>query len=283
MILLCGLSTDRVLKYLCRFLIEKKKEVVFLNQEKILKNLVIENNEFTLNNCKYKYKDFTGVLNRIVSVSFNEKTNFNFKFANSVGLLNSLISTKFSNVLNCPSFCVSNDTKLFQITSIKKNFIKTPISVVLSKQNLLCNNDQKKMVFKSLSSIRSIVKEASNVEKSRHCYDIVLFQELLNGDNIRVHFVNNKCIATKIISNQVDYRYDPENRKFYDFQLPDKIEQECKSIAYQLGLRFCGIDLIKLKNSYYILEVNPSPGYNFYEQNLPHFKISEELMENLSV
>ena len=51
----------------------------------------------------------------------------------------------------------------------------------------------------------------------------------------------------------------------YRFDLPDWLEKECVNISQQLQIPFSGIDLIKKKQSYYLLEVNPAPGYAYFD------------------
>ena len=179
-------------------------------------------------------------------------------------------------------YCTSNDSKLYQITTLAKKNIRIPKSQILAKTPLSKLQDIR-CIFKSLGSIRSIVTEYEHhLYSSTITYEPVLFQELLLGENIRVHVIKNKCFATLIKSEKIDYRYDYDNRTFLDYDLPQIIKEECILIAKNMSLTFCGIDLIKYQSFYYILEVNPSPGYSFYEKNLLHKDISTALMEALS-
>jgi hypothetical protein len=97
------------------------------------------------------------------------------------------------------------------------------------------------------------------------------FQEKLNGINIRVHVVGDVLFATKIESPVIDYRYaGQENQEcsLTAFDLPPKIEKRCFKISKLLNLPLCGIDLFKTTdNEYYCFEVNPSPGYSYYQQS----------------
>lgn len=284
MILLVGSSSDRVLKYFGHFLIKKNKEVVFLNQANLLNKIQIYDNHFSIGSQKYFFNEFTGVLNRIVAL--NSQNQYSQRIHNALKILSYVTSMEIANVLNPLRYSVTNDSKLYQITNLKLEHIAIPTSTVLAKTNIFSLFQTKvRYIFKSLSSIRSIVKELDpcnyNQQANHSSDEPVLFQELLHGLNIRVHIIKNECVAVSIQSSKIDYRYDYGDRKFQEYKLPLVIKAECISIAKQLKLNFCGIDLIKAQDTYYIFEVNPSPGYSFYEQNLPDNKISYALMKAL--
>lgn len=114
----------------------------------------------------------------------------------------------------------------------------------IDKDNKIANRH----VVKSLSSIRSIAVE---YESNKHLFkganhnEPVLFQELIEGDNIRVHVVEDECFPIKILAKKLDYRYDEgPNRSFHTCNIPNNIVEECLKIAKKHKLRFCGIDLI---------------------------------------
>jgi glutathione synthase/RimK-type ligase-like ATP-grasp enzyme len=144
-------------------------------------------------------------------------------------------------------------------------------------------------IFKSLSSIRSIVSEfklSKSISSNRHTkkflsYEPVLFQETIHGENIRAHVIKKKVIAIRIKSQRIDYRYDDSQRKFELIELPKKISDECVILSEQAQLPFCGIDLIVYNGQYFLLEINPSPGYVFFENEIKDKCISHALTEAL--
>ena len=101
--------------------------------------------------------------------------------------------------------------------------------------------------------------------KSIVCREPVLFQKCYRGLNLRVHVVSDAVFVSAITSNAVDYRY-ASTTQHTSWKLPNKIAQECKQIAQFLQLTLCGIDLIFFQNQYYILEVNPMPGFDYFCQ-----------------
>ena len=88
----------------------------------------------------------------------------------------------------------------------------------------------------------------------------VIFQELIDGENIRVNLVGNKIIsASGIKTNSLDYRGKEEY--YYPVKLPSEIEELCIKAAQINNMNYSGVDLIKRNNQYYLLECNPSPIY----------------------
>jgi len=279
MILLTGSDTDNILKHFAVFLIKQRQQFIFFNQRRLLTDYQVSNGHFTFGSKKYYFRDISGVLNRVAAPS--PKIDVSLHYQQSLLLLKYVLDNELQNVLNPSIFSVTNDSKLWQLSNINTKYIKIPRSFVVAKKNIkdFISNIGYKLIFKSLSSCRSIVQEldSKKLEQSTSSEEPVLLQELVEGDNVRVHVIKDKVISTIIRSNKIDYRYD--SSIFLEYSLPLEIEYECRQISQDFNLLFCGIDLIKTsENKYYILEVNPSPGYSLFEKEATHQKISEALM-----
>lgn len=83
--------------------------------------------------------------------------------------------------------------------------------------------------------------------------------------------VGQNAIATKICSDAIDYRYTAREAKHTSlepFELGAATEKKCVALSHQLKLPFSGIDLMLADDGRTIcFEVNPSPGYSYYEHN----------------
>lgn len=179
-------------------------------------------------------------------------------------------------IFNKPSDMLSNLSKPYQAQLIAQSGLKVPSHCITSNQKYL--NDfsagYQNLIFKSISSARSIVKtlDKSNSNQLNKIHFLpTQFQEQLEGQNIRVHVVGDVLFATKITSNVVDYRYasrDNETAELLAAELPLPVQQSCFTLSGSLQLPLCGIDLF-LTNAgeYYCFEVNPSPGYSYYQEN----------------
>ncbi len=132
----------------------------------------------------------------------------------------------------------------------------------------------RRVIYKSVSSVRSIVKvlgdvKLSELRKVRHLP--TQFQAFVPGTNVRVHVVGNAVFATEIHTEAVDYRYASEEGRDVEMipvDLPSEVAARCLSLSRMLDLPLCGIDLKRTpEDEYYCFEVNPSPAYSFYQEN----------------
>ena len=184
--------------------------------------------------------------------------------------------TASCRILNRPWDMLSNLSKPYQSQLIAATGFLIPPTCITNdtKKVSLFKKEHKRVIFKSTSSVRSIVKELDGPRMKdlhRIRYLPTQFQEKLNGVNIRVHVVGDVLFATKIESAVIDYRYagrENEECNLTSFNLPTAIEKRCFKISKLLNLPLCDIDLFKTtKNEYYCFEVNPSPGYSYYQQS----------------
>jgi glutathione synthase/RimK-type ligase-like ATP-grasp enzyme len=131
---------------------------------------------------------------------------------------------------------------------------------------------KRRIVCKSTSGVRSIVREVSDddmqrLDQIRWCP--VQFQEFIPGTDVRVHVVDTRVFATRITSASTDYRYaarEGEPAQLDPLELPTDIAARTVAMAAALKLPFAGIDLrITPDGTAYCFEVNPSPGFSYYE------------------
>lgn len=105
----------------------------------------------------------------------------------------------------------------------------------------------------------------------------VIFQERIEGQNIRAVVVGDSVVSAALIHSQaVDYRGNEEG--FESVSLPGWVETMCVKAAHASRMRFAGIDLIRSSRGYTLLECNPTPVYLGIEQLLGH-AISEALVD----
>ncbi|HYI95484.1 MAG TPA: hypothetical protein VEX68_18225, partial [Bryobacteraceae bacterium] len=130
------------------------------------------------------------------------------------------------------------------------------------------------VIYKSLSGVRSIVRRVRQEQFARLSllrHGPAQFQAFIPGDNVRVHTVGDQLFATHIRSEAVDYRYASQDGHAVHMEpteLPASVAAACLGLARQLDLLLTGIDLKVTPNGeYYCFEVNPAPGFLYYEQN----------------
>ena len=177
-------------------------------------------------------------------------------------------------VANRPSAGGSNLSKPYQAQLIAAAGLAVPDTLISNDPRVvsryLAVNDE--VVFKSISSVRSIVRkvDAGRVAQLERVRSLpTQFQRRVSGTDVRVHVVGEVVFATEIASEAVDYRYagrDGQDAGFRAVELPEAVVAACLRLAAVLELPFCGIDLRRTpEGSYVCFEVNPSPGYSYYQ------------------
>lgn len=170
-------------------------------------------------------------------------------------------------IINRPSGESSNFSKLHQATLIEAAGFRVPHSLVTNDPGEIRDfaSEHGRIIYKSMSAIRSIVKEFCDFSMlADRRLGPVFFQEHIAGENVRVHVVGNTTVACRIRSDGVDYRYSPATIEPFD--LPDDVTARCIAVTRNLGLMLSGIDLIVTpKSEYYCLEVNPNPAFSYFD------------------
>jgi RimK-like ATP-grasp domain len=177
-------------------------------------------------------------------------------------------------VVNRVRMMGSNGSKPYQAQLIRRHGFRVPETLVTNdaaRARDFCTRHGR-VVFKSVSGIRSVVAEVSasdldRLDAVKACP--VQFQAYVPGFDVRVHTVGDEVFATRIDSPGTDYRYaahDSDGTRLEPFDIPDDLARRCCRLSAALGLPFAGIDLrITPGGDVYCFEANPSPAYSYYE------------------
>jgi glutathione synthase/RimK-type ligase-like ATP-grasp enzyme len=194
-------------------------------------------------------------------------------------------------VVNRPAASSSNRSKPLQQQIIARHGFAVPrtlVTTVPEEARRFYDECRGRVVYKSVSSVRSIVQRLSpddleRLEQVRWCP--TQFQEYIPGIEVRVHVIGRRIFATEIITDAVDYRYagrDGAAREMRAVELPAEVAERCRRLAEALGLVTAGVDLRRSPaGDYYCWEVNPSPGFTFYQANTGQ-RIGEALVDLLA-
>lgn len=128
------------------------------------------------------------------------------------------------------------------------------------------------VVVKSCSNVRSQVavkEQFSQWEQGEEIYLPTFFQEVVYGQDIRVHLCDQVFWALKVLGkDSIDYRYSSKKKVFYEeFNLSDELRAFCIQIAKEEDNRCIGIDFIKKNDEYFCLESNPGPGWSTFQHS----------------
>ena len=177
-------------------------------------------------------------------------------------------------VVNRPMAGRSNGSKPYQMNLLSKAGFLVPCWMITNEEKTIrkfqqeCNND---IIYKSCSGYRSRVRllEGNEIfEKLRHGSCPILFQEYVQGYDVRIHVVNKHIFATKIVSdNGIDYRFEgSEKAQYEETSVPGSIKKLCYKTMNCEKLVIGGFDFrVTEDNVWYCLEVNPVPTFLPYE------------------
>jgi glutathione synthase/RimK-type ligase-like ATP-grasp enzyme len=177
-------------------------------------------------------------------------------------------------VLNRPAAMAPNHSKPYQAEQIRQFGFQVPETLITTDPEaaLAFWHQHGEVIYKSISGIRSQVARLKPDHLPR--LDQIIwcptqFQKYVPGKDYRVHVVGDYIYACEVISSADDYRYSSklnEETKLNSSYLPLTIQNQCHSLAVGLNLPLAGIDLrCTPQNDWYCFEVNPSPGFTYYQ------------------
>ena len=305
MVLLCGIPGDGPFELVGDALDQIGQPYVVLNQRRfqhITVNYALHDDqpegEICIGEDIYRLEDFRGIYNR--SVGFQTMPEYqalapDSPLARHCAGLHTALFAWFDispvRVLNRNFFMSSNASKPYQQLRIARcGFLVPPTLITNVPQEVLDFKAQRgTLIFKSASGIRSIVRELNSddeqrLDQIRACP--AMFQQRLEGTNYRVHVVGDRLFPTKITSGSVDYRYGSKTggkaALLDTCDLPTEVAEKCLLLSKNLGLPLAGIDLfLSDDGQWYCFEVNPSPGFSYFENNTGQ-AISTAIAEYLS-
>jgi len=180
-----------------------------------------------------------------------------------------------ARVVNRPSAMASNHSKPYQSSIIHAQGFDVPETLVTTDKDALEAFWEKhqSIVYKSISGVRSIVTKVTPAHRERfatlaNCP--TQFQQWIPGTDFRAHVVGGEVFACRVESSATDYRYpnrEEDAPKIQAQERPADIAERCGSLAASMGLLLAGIDLRHTPDErWFCFEVNPSPGFTYYEQ-----------------
>jgi len=177
-------------------------------------------------------------------------------------------------VLNRPEASVLNMSKPTQLRLIRECGFLTPRTLLTTTVEDVIDfrKEVGELIYKSVGSIRSIVRRLphgfSDFDNVSNCP--TQFQEYIPGNDVRVHVLGTNVYPLLIRTDSDDYRYAQPNGEGVEMAptvLPTDLEESVVSMVQRMGLVFAGVDLRQHQSGdWYCLEVNPSPGFTFYER-----------------
>jgi hypothetical protein len=194
-----------------------------------------------------------------------------------------------ARVVNRRRPMMSNNSKPYQALLIRQAGLAIPETLITNEPRSLTTfaSSKNPLIYKSISSVRSIVapldrESASKIDSLP--YLPTQFQHRIEGFNVRTHVVGRRLFATRILTSATDYRYavrEGASMEMRPYELTAALRKQCLHLARLCEMSLVGIDLIISPERVFCLEVNPSPGYSYY-QDATGVPISDALAEYLA-
>ncbi len=206
-----------------------------------------------------------------------------------VGALQAFLEHTPALVVNRPSSGASNSNKLVHLRHLAEVGLRSPTAHVLGDAELARTivAPDGEWISKSCSSVKTkaaVIDDALYARLGRLAICPSLFQRRVRGADVRVHVVGSQCIAERIVSDQIDYRYrEPgaSRPQFSPCDTPPAIATSLVAYCDRHRLLFAGADFkVDDAGTWYALEVNPMPGYDPYDRRLDK-RISRALLDLL--
>jgi hypothetical protein len=291
MILLCGIPTEAPLEMVTRQLESLGAEFVFFNQRKFDDcGMSFEvgadgvSGELNVEGRRYPLAEFRGSYSRVMDdrdlPELREEAKDSARRQRCRRLHDVMaqwMEVAPGCVINRAGPMASNMSKPYQAQLIREHGFAVPTTLVTNNPELVkeFRSLHGRVVYKSMSGVRSIVQELSDedverLELIRNCP--TQFQAFVGGTNVRVHTIGDEVFATAIDSEATDYRYATQQKGkaagLREVQLSDDLAEQCVALTKHLGLEFAGIDLkITDEDEVYCFEVNPCPAFSYYEMH----------------
>jgi hypothetical protein len=300
MILLCGIPTEAPLALVAAALDDMEAPYVLFNQRNFADTSLefrVQNGQVTgrlvIQGQEYPLESFGGIYNRLMDdQSLPEVRDLPVEHPERVNcrrLHDALLHWMEicpGRLINRMAAMASNSSKPYQMQLIRQCGFAIPETLITNDPELVrkFSYQHGNVIYKSASGVRSIVAplglvEFARLERIRWCP--TMFQKQVMGENLRVHVIGERVFATRIQTGAVDYRYAGRRGSRAELQavdIDDELAKRCIALARSLGLAFAGIDLMLTDEPVndtgdaglnggrvYCFEVNPNPGFSYFE------------------
>lgn len=192
------------------------------------------------------------------------------------GALNVALDHVICPVVNPPACAQSNYSKPLQVAMLDAAGFAVPRSLVTndpSAARRFYEECERKVIFKGVSNVMTLAQVLTDELLPR--LELLptsptLFQEFIEGTDIRIHVIGEEVIGTRLKSTDEDYRRSllrgTEDVTVEPMAVPDDLAKRCIAVTHQQGLIVSGIDFKEQSDGTLVaLELNPYPQFTFYE------------------
>jgi hypothetical protein len=177
-------------------------------------------------------------------------------------------------VLNRPRDMALNYSKPYQAMLIRASGFPSPETLLTTDTSAVHDfrKEHDGVIYKSVSSIRSIVSQLrpeDDVRLASVAWCPTQFQQRITGTELRIHIIGDELFACEIVTKADDYRYatlSGNTLEILPYTLSEDCAAKCRSVVAAMNFTIAGVDLRCEKGTWYCFEVNPSPGFMYYQE-----------------
>ena len=178
-------------------------------------------------------------------------------------------------VLNRPQEMALNYSKPYQASIIAQCGVAIPDTLLTTDPAAVQFFRQRhgSIIYKSVSAARSKVSQLTSADEQRLTsvtWCPTQFQQRITGTELRVHVIKDEVFACEIVSGADDYRYSALSGHSLDirpYDLSPECAERCRALCAKMNFIIAGIDLRFENGAWYCFEVNPSPGFMYYQKS----------------
>jgi hypothetical protein len=287
MVLLWGLPSDPPIAAVERLLKQDRVPYAFLDQRAILDTEITLTSgadiggELRLHGDVIRLEDIRAVYPRPYDVALLKCVNAaepqSPEFLHAAALQQALLiwlDLTPALVMNRPRAMAFNYSKPYQAAMIQSLGFAIPETLLTTDPVAVREFRQRHgtIIYKSVSALRSIVSQLRPEDEDR--LDNVTwcptqFQQRITGPEVRAHVIGDEVFACEIVSKADDYRYATltgDSMEIRPYDLPAECAARCRAIAAAMDFVIAGVDLRFHDGEWYCFEVNPSPGFMYYQE-----------------
>ena len=173
-------------------------------------------------------------------------------------------------VVNRPSAGRANASKPLQMMQLRDAGFAVPRWVVTNNRDAataFAGGCPGGVIYKATSGLRSRVQPLNDqlLDRLREGTTPTVIQEYIPGRDVRVHTVGDQAFATEMVSDAIDYRFEPATQ-YRATVIDGGLAQRCCTMARAQGLLLAGFDFrVTPNDDWQCLEMNPVPSFLPYE------------------
>ena len=162
----------------------------------------------------------------------------------------------------------------------KEHKIPVPETILLSENIILAKKELKEfakwpVILKRVEGTwGEFVEKADNLKEAEKIIKKfwgkaderlpIIAQEFIRSPSYRVTLIGNKIVQTALKESKNWKATGNHQKKFKKFKVDKELEKMINKIVNLVGVKICGIDFMKKNGKNLLIEINTTPGFDFF-------------------